>query len=298
MSELAQARSHADTLADRTVHDVRTDPAALPAMRAPLATIIEELRITGEKVRIPLEPARPAAMPDATLAVDGLAVSRTIADLATIALVRGDLQGMLARLCRASVGLLDAVAASVVLFEASGETCLMAASDEMAFRAVARRLEAPRAGGDPSLVAGAELEPWAVPMRANGETIGRLDLYRHTADPTPVHEAEIARTLADAAAGLVWGVRAHDRDRTRADQLQRALDSRIVIEQAKGILSARLGVTVDEAFEVLRSVARRRGIRRPQLATAVVERGIEFGKLRSGMPASIGRSSRRPRDAA
>jgi hypothetical protein len=266
-------------------------------MRAPLATIIEELRATGEKVRIPLEPARPAAMPDVPPAVEGLAVSRTIADLTTIALVRGDLQGMLAGLCRASVGLLDAVAASVILFEASGETCLMAASDEVAFRAAARRLDVLRASGDGSLAAGAELV-WAVPMRANGETIGRLDLCRRTADPTPVHEAEIARTLAGAAAGLVWGVRAHERDRTLADQLQRALDSRIVIEQAKGILSAQLGVTVDEAFEVLRSAARRRGIRIHQLATAVVERSIEFGRLRPGMPASIGRSSRRPRDAA
>jgi hypothetical protein len=280
--ELAQARFQADTLPEQTIGDALTDP----------------MRITGQKVRIPLKAVRPAATPDVTAAVDGLGVSRAIADLATIALVRGDLRGMLARLCQASVELLDAAAAGVVLFEASGETRLMAASDEMAFRAEARRVDALRAGGDPSTVGDAGLNLWAVPMRANSEAIGSLDLYRRTADPMPVHEAEIARTLASVAAGLVWRVRAHERDRTLADQLQGALVSRIVIEQAKGILSAQLGVTVAEAFEVLRSASRSRGARIHQLATAVVERSIELGSLQPGMPAASRRSSRRPRDAA
>jgi ANTAR domain len=296
--EQAQARFQADTLPEQTIGDALTDPAALPAIPAPLATIIQELRITGQKVRIPLEAAHPAATPDITPAVDGLGVSRAIADLTTIALVRGDLRGMLAHLCHASVELLDAAAAGVVLFEARGETRLTAASDEMAFRAEARRVDALRAGDDPSPVGDAGLELWAVPMRANGEAIGSLDLYRRTADPMPVHEAEIARTLASVAAGLVWGVRAHERDRVLAEQLQRALDSRIVIEQAKGILSAQLGVTVDEAFEVLRSVTRSRGARIHQLATAVVERSIELGRPQPGWPASSRRSSRGPRDAA
>jgi AmiR/NasT family two-component response regulator len=53
-------------------------------------------------------------------------------------------------------------------------------------------------------------------------------------------------------------------------QLQRALDSRIVIEQAKGVLAERYRMSVDEAFELLRRSARNNRIRLHALATAVV----------------------------
>jgi AmiR/NasT family two-component response regulator len=56
----------------------------------------------------------------------------------------------------------------------------------------------------------------------------------------------------------------------RNAQLQRALDSRIVIEQAKGILAERLGITVDEAFALLREASRSRRTRIHKLAGAVV----------------------------
>jgi hypothetical protein len=297
MREPAQARFQADTLPEQTIGDAPINADAVPMMLARLATIVQELRVTEEKVRLPLAAARPAATPDVTPAVDWLGVSRAIADLATIALVRGDLRGMLARLCWASVELLDAAAAGVVLFEAHGEARLTAASDEVAFEALARRLDAVRANGDPSPV-GAGLDLWAVPMRANNEAVGSLDLYRRTADPMPVHQAEIARTLASVAAALVWRVRANERDRALADQLQHALDSRVVIEQAKGILSAQLGVTVDEAFEVLRSASRSRGDRIHQVATAVVERSIELGRQQLGRPPASRHSSRGPRAGA
>jgi len=57
---------------------------------------------------------------------------------------------------------------------------------------------------------------------------------------------------------------------TRVDQLQTALDSRIVIEQAKGMLAERLGVGVEDAFELLRGTARRRRTRLHDLATQLV----------------------------
>jgi hypothetical protein len=56
----------------------------------------------------------------------------------------------------------------------------------------------------------------------------------------------------------------------RAIQLQSALESRVVIEQAKGMLAERLGVSVDEAFELLRSAARKNGTKLYGLATEVV----------------------------
>ena len=274
--ELARTRFQADTLPEQTVGHPPIDPAAVPVMLSRLAT----------------------ATPDITAAVDGLGVSRAISDLATLALVRGDLRGMLARLWWASVELLDAAAAGVVLFEAHGESRLTAASDDVAFEALARRREAVGLNGNLSPVGDAGLDLWTVPMRANNEAVGSLDLYRRTAHPMSVHQAEIARTLASVATGLVWRVRAHERDRALADQLQRALDSRIVIEQAKGVLSAQLGVTVDDAFEVLRSATRSRGVRIHQLATAVVERSIDLRRPQPGMPAASRRPSRAARNGA
>jgi len=57
---------------------------------------------------------------------------------------------------------------------------------------------------------------------------------------------------------------------TRAEQLQRALDSRVVIEQAKGVLAERFGCGTDEAFEVLRRAARSNQRKIHDLANEVV----------------------------
>lgn len=58
--------------------------------------------------------------------------------------------------------------------------------------------------------------------------------------------------------------------KTRAEQLQHALDSRILIEQAKGMLAERYAMTPDEAFDVLRRAAREHGVRAHDLASAVL----------------------------
>lgn len=57
---------------------------------------------------------------------------------------------------------------------------------------------------------------------------------------------------------------------TENEQLQRALDSRIVIEQAKGVLAERYRMSVDDAFEILRRSARNHRLRLHALAAAVV----------------------------
>ena len=191
-----------------------------------------------------------------TPVVDGFVVSRVAAELVSIALVRDDLRDMLAHLCRASVELLDVAAAAVVLHEAGDQGRLAAASDEAAFHVAAEHLDTLRAGGDPSPVGETGLTLSKVPMHANGEAIGSLDLYHEMVEPMASHQADIARTLARVAAELVWRVRAHEHDRTLVDQLQHALASRIAIEQAKGSLSVQQGITIDEAFERLRRHAR------------------------------------------
>ena len=58
--------------------------------------------------------------------------------------------------------------------------------------------------------------------------------------------------------------------RTRAEQLQQALDTRVVIEQAKGILAERFSIDMDKAFALLRASARRHRIKIHDLAAEVV----------------------------
>lgn len=69
-----------------------------------------------------------------------------------------------------------------------------------------------------------------------------------------------------------------DDTRRLAGQLQQALDSRILIEQAKGSMSARLDVTPEDAFELLRSYARARSLPLPRVAAEVLN-GATLGRL-------------------
>jgi GAF domain-containing protein len=110
----------------------------------------------------------------------------------------------------------------------------------------------------------------AEPMRLRDEVIGVLNLfYPETGTPDPA-DIRIARALADVATiGLLQQRAISDRQLV-AEQLQTALNSRIVIEQAKGVLAERLGVNVDTAFTVLRAHARRYNRRLTALAHQVV----------------------------
>jgi len=87
-------------------------------------------------------------------------------------------------------------------------------------------------------------------------------------------EAAAAQVLADLAAG--WVAHAHELDQVRrtAAQLQDALDNRLVIEQAKGILAGELGCTLDQAFALIRRHARSNNITVRSVAHAVVALGL------------------------
>jgi transcriptional regulator with GAF, ATPase, and Fis domain len=110
----------------------------------------------------------------------------------------------------------------------------------------------------------------AVPMRLRSDVIGALNVFRVKPVPLSSADLKLARAMADVATvGLMQerSIRARD---LLAEQLQGALNSRILIEQAKGVLAERRGVGVDEAFTLLRSYARRHGSPLPAVATEVV----------------------------
>jgi GAF domain-containing protein len=112
----------------------------------------------------------------------------------------------------------------------------------------------------------------ALPMRIRGETVGGLNLFGVMEGPRVVHEdLPVAQALADVATIAVVQNRAlRDREEL-ARQLQSALDTRVVIEQAKGMVAARLDLSLEEAFELLRSSARGTQRRLLRVAQEIVD---------------------------
>jgi GAF domain-containing protein len=110
----------------------------------------------------------------------------------------------------------------------------------------------------------------ALPLRLRGQVIGALNLFgdRHT---TPVvQHLPVVQAMADVATIAILQHRvAHERELVAA-QLKHALDSRVLIEQAKGILAGRLERSPDEVFELLRSRARATRRRLTEVAEDVV----------------------------
>jgi GAF domain-containing protein len=110
----------------------------------------------------------------------------------------------------------------------------------------------------------------AVPMRAHGQTIGALNLFRSRPGRLAEPDVPVSQGMADIAAiGLLNERRARETYDT-VSQLQRALQSRVVIEQAKGLLAERLQVTMDEAFARLRGYARGHSRRLSEVADELI----------------------------
>jgi GAF domain-containing protein len=96
----------------------------------------------------------------------------------------------------------------------------------------------------------------AIPMRLRDQVIGTLNLFRSAPNGLDPAVARVARALVDVATIGILQERAVRQQEVVAGQLQVALNSRVMIEQAKGILAERLQMTPDEAFMQLRNYSR------------------------------------------
>ncbi|WP_370517277.1 GAF and ANTAR domain-containing protein [Pseudactinotalea sp. HY160] len=114
----------------------------------------------------------------------------------------------------------------------------------------------------------------AIPLRSRDEVIGAVTLFGTTPGDLPIEALSLARALADVATIGIVHARAGGRRDVLVAQLEHALHSRIVIEQAKGVLAERDRTTVDEAFRALRDFARRNGYRLTDVAREVAERRL------------------------
>lgn len=116
----------------------------------------------------------------------------------------------------------------------------------------------------------------ALPLRLRDETIGALNLFCTRPGPLPDTDLRLGQALADVATIGILNERAVRRGEVLAEQLQGALNSRIILEQAKGVLAALAHIDPAEAFALLRRHARQHNLRLTDLARAVVNGGPEL----------------------
>jgi ANTAR domain len=97
----------------------------------------------------------------------------------------------------------------------------------------------------------------ALPLRLRGHVIGAMNLFSTAEVPLTAEDVALGQGMADIATiGLLQQRRALEHD-ILTEQLQAALNTRIVIEQAKGVLSERAGISLGDAFNLMRAQARR-----------------------------------------
>jgi GAF domain-containing protein len=214
-----------------------------------------------------------------------------------------DVIDVLTVLTSRSVELLGAAAAGILLADASGGLRVMAASSEQIvllelFQIQNEQgpcMDSYRTG---EVVVNADLRspsPWpqfavesvnagypsvcAVPLRLRSNILGCLNLFM--SEPLPLSEADrhLARSLADVASIAIVQDQAARDAATREGQLQHALNSRIAIEQAKGMLAEHVGVDMDEAFTLIRTFARNHNRGLSEVAASLVSGSLDIAQV-------------------
>jgi transcriptional regulator with GAF, ATPase, and Fis domain len=123
------------------------------------------------------------------------------------------------------------------------------------------------------------LSAHAFPLRLRQDVIGAIGVFAAEVRPWDEAEAHTVQALAHVATIGLLQERAVRRGEVLAGQLQTALTSRIVIEQAKGALAQFLGVSIDDAFQILRDHARRTNGRLSDVARALVTEPATLSKV-------------------
>src|SRR5208283_2262020 len=111
----------------------------------------------------------------------------------------------------------------------------------------------------------------ALPLRLRDTTLGAMNLLSATAAPMAEADLIVARAFADLAALSIVQHRASAEAQRLTEQLSYALTSRIVIEQAKGVIAERAGTSLAEAFSRLRAYARNHNLRLTEVAQAAID---------------------------
>jgi AmiR/NasT family two-component response regulator len=111
----------------------------------------------------------------------------------------------------------------------------------------------------------------ALPLRLRDHTIGAMSIFSEQTGAFSDQDAALAQALADAATIAILQIRTRDTQRRTEEQLKVALQSRVLIEQAKGIVAGVRGIPVDDAFELLRGYSRAHHAKLHEVAQLVVD---------------------------
>jgi hypothetical protein len=222
-------------------------------------------------------------------------LSEAFVELSGSLVAGADVVEFLHLLARRSVDLLDAAEAGLMLADERGGLRVMASSNERAHLLELFELQSDEGpcldcyrSGQPLVNEWLDQDPgrWprfsvraralgfrsahALPMRWHDQVIGSLNLFRDDAGSLSDADVAMGQALADVATIGILRERSLREAQVVSESLQAALSSRVVIEQAKGMVAARGGVTVDEAFELLRRQARNTNSRLHEVAESVI----------------------------
>jgi GAF domain-containing protein len=223
-------------------------------------------------------------------------LARTLVELADTLVEDFDVVDLLTRLADRCVEILDVDAAGIMLAAAAdGQLRVMASSSE-AMRVLelfevqahegpcldSHRTGLPIVNQDlasangrwpefaPEALAAGFRSVHALPMRLRGTVIGALNLFRTGPGEMSLADVDLAQAFADVATIAILQHRAALDAQVIHDQLTHALNSRIVIEQAKGMVAERLDFDMVQSFAVLRGHARNHNLRLVDVAEAVI----------------------------
>ncbi len=223
-------------------------------------------------------------------------LSETFVELTDTMVAEFDVIDFLHMLTDRSVKLLDVSAAGLLLADPRGELRVVAASSEAARLLELFQLQNDQGPcldcfrvGQPVSAADldAEAQRWprfaaaareagfgavqALPMRLRDQVIGALNLFRASPGAFDPADVRVGQALADVATISLLHERSLRHSDTLNEQLQAALNSRVVIEQAKGKLAERLGLDMGQAFALLRDYARNHNLRLAEVAQAFID---------------------------
>jgi GAF domain-containing protein len=236
-------------------------------------------------------------------------LARTLVELADTLVDDFDVVDLLTRLADRCVEVLDVEAAGIMLAAPDGELRVMASSSE-AMRVLelfelqtqeGPCLESHRTGRPvvnqdlaaadgrwprfaPEALAAGFRSVHALPMRLRGSVMGALNLFRVASGEMGQADLEIAQAFADVATIAILQHRAAQEAQVVNEQLTHALNSRIVIEQAKGMVAERLGLDMERSFSTLRNHARNHNLRLADVAEAVIGGTVAAAALDSLPP--------------
>ena len=227
-------------------------------------------------------------------------VAQSFVALADTLVADFDVVELLDRLVADCTGLLEVDAAGILLLNGGRRLDVVASSDEASRLMEVFQLEshsgpavdAVRTGQAVTVADQAELtRRWpsfatafgragysavhTIPMRLRSDTIGALSLFLTSSAQLSEFDRRLAQALADVATIGILQHRTLERASTLSEQLQLALNTRIVVEQAKGVIAEYGGVEMGVAFEAIRTFARSHRVKLSTVAQSLVTRQLE-----------------------